>query len=90
MTTAPKKNKPYTQEEIDLILCVIPNRTNLSNLASALGRTPDAIGMIYEIAYNVKLLRDNLDDNNPGTDVFQKIANAKTKLGIFIGYDPST
>lgn len=90
MSTAPNKNKPYTQEEIDLILSVIPNRTNSSNLASALGRTRDAIELIYEIAYNVKLLRDNLDDNNPRNDVFQKIANAKTKLGIFLGYDPST
>jgi hypothetical protein len=88
MTTSLNKGKPYSQEEIDLILSVIPNGTNLTNLASALGRTTDAIGMIYEIAYNVKLLRDNLDDNNPRNDVFQKIANAKTKLGIFIGYNP--
>ena len=28
--------------------------------------------------------------DKPKNDVFQKIANAKTKLGIFIGYDPAT
>jgi len=89
MNRAPRSNKPYTQAEIDLVLSVIPSQTNLTNLASALGRTRDAIGMVYEIAYNVKLLRDNLDDANPRNDVFQKIANAKTKLGIFIGYGPA-
>jgi len=90
MTTPLNKGKPYSQEEIDLILSVIPSKTNITNLASALRRGIDAIGMIYEIAYNVKLLRENLDDDKPKNDVFQKIANSKTKLGIFIGYDPAT
>lgn len=82
------KNKPYSQKDIDLILSLVPNKTNLSNLAAALGRGTGAIGMIYEIAYSGKLLKQNLDDNDPGDDVFDKIARAKKKLGIFIGFEP--
>lgn len=88
MTIPPKKGKPYSQKDIDLILSLVPNKTNLVNLAAALGRGIGAIGMIYQIAYSGKLLKQNIQDDDPGNDVFDKIAKAKKRLGIFIGHEP--
>ena len=87
-TSAPNQGKPYTQNEIDLILSLVPNQTNLANLASALGRSTGAIGFIFHAAYGGKLLKHNLDASGAGDDVFDKIANAKKRFGILIGYEP--
>jgi len=69
-----------------LILSLAPNSKNTATLAKALGRSGNAIGMIYQIAYSTKLLRQNID--GIGNDVFDKIAQSKKKAGIFIGYEP--
>jgi hypothetical protein len=88
MTTssAPNKGKPYSQAEIDLILSLVPNNKNTTTLAKALGRSGNAIGMIYQIAYGGKLLKKNI--KGVGNDVFDKIADAKKRAKIFIGYEP--
>lgn len=86
---APKAFDPYSQKEIDLILSLIPNKTNTTNLAKSLGRTFDAIGMIYEIAYSGNLLKTTLADmKDTQENVYTKVANAKKRLGIYIGYEP--
>jgi len=84
--SAPNKGKPYSQAEIDLILSLAPNSKNTTTLAKALGRSAKAIGMIYQITYSTKLLRENI--KGVGHDVFDKIADAKKRAGIFIGYEP--
>jgi hypothetical protein len=85
-SSAPNKGKPYSQVEIDLILSLVPNNKNTTMLAKVLGRSGNAIGMIYQIAYGGKLLKNNVD--GIGNDVFDKIADAKKRAKIFIGYQP--
>ena len=50
---------PYNQKEIDLILSLVPNKANTLNLAKPLGRSFDAIGMIFQIAYSGNMLKNS-------------------------------
>jgi hypothetical protein len=85
ISSTPNKGKPYTQAEIDLILSLIPNNTNTMTLSNVLGRSDSAIEMIYRIAYGGNLLKKNIE--GVGNDVFDKIADAKKRAKIFIGYE---
>lgn len=89
-TGIPRAFEPYRQKEIDLILSLVPNKTNTANLANSLGRSFDAIAMIYHLAYSGKFLKIALADIKDTQDnVVTKVAKAKKKLGIFIGHEPS-
>jgi hypothetical protein len=81
----------YSQKEVNLILSLVPTHTNVKNLAEALGRSEDAIYMVYSYAYSGKWLkRDLAIAKEEGRDnILTKIAKAKTKLGIFIGHEPA-
>ena len=86
---APNAFKPYSQFEIDLILSLVPNKINTRNLAKSLGRTTEAIGMVYEIAFGGNLLKENLNKMKPSQrNVYTKVADAKRRFGIYIGYEP--
>ena len=86
----PKAFEPYLQKEIDLILSLVPNKTNTANLAKSLGRTFPAIAMVYHWAYSGKMLKNALAGMKDTQDnVVTKIAKAKRKLGIYIGHEPS-
>ena len=85
----PKAFSPYTQKEIDLILSLVPNKTNTSNLAKSLGRSYDAIAMVYVWAYSGKMLKNALAEMKDSQDnVVTKIATTKKRLGIYIGHEP--
>lgn len=72
---------PYTQDQVQVILSHVPTRKNLRLLARVFGRSPDAIGMIFEMAYSTKLLkRAHL------AGIGAKIVRAKSGLGMFLGY----
>ncbi len=85
-TTTPEAGERDAQVEVDLILSLVPTIRNAENLAATLGRTVDAIRFIYTVAYDERLLRDNLSD--VGSDIYHKIARAKKRLGIVVGYQP--
>ena len=79
----------YSQEEVNLILSLVPMHSNVKNLAKSLSRTTDAIYVVYNYAYSGRWLKRDL----PGMDEHQnniltKIAKAKKKYGIFIGHEP--
>jgi hypothetical protein len=79
---------PYKQEEINLILSLVPTHTNVNNLAESLGRSPEAIYTIYNMAYSGRWLKDTLKGMEESQDnVVTKIARAKKKYGIFIGHE---
>ena len=85
-----KAFEPYTQKEIDLILSLVPNKTNTNNLAKSLGRSFDAIAMVFTLAYSGKFLKNALANMKDTQDnVVTKVAKAKKKLGIYIGHEPS-
>ena len=82
--------EPYTQREIDLILSLVPNRINTTNLAKSLGRSFDAISMVYQWAYSGNMLKNALSGMKDTQDnVVTKVAKAKKELGIYIGHEPS-
>jgi hypothetical protein len=86
----PRAFKPYLQEEVNLILSLVPTHTNVKNLAESLGRTPEAIEMVYRYAYSGKWLkRDLAIANEEGrNNILTKTGNAKKMLGILIGHEP--
>jgi hypothetical protein len=84
-----KAFEPYKQREVDLILSITPTHTNVRRLATALGRSEDAIMTIYSIAYSGKWLKGMLSGmDTTQNNVVTKVASAKKKLGIFIGHEP--
>lgn len=86
----PKAFEPYKQKEIDLILSLVPNKTNTSNLAKSLGRSFDAIAMVYHWAYSGNMLKNALLNMKETQDnVVTKVAKAKKKFGIYIGHEPN-
>ena len=79
----------YSQQEVNLILSLVPTHTNVKNLAKSLGRTEDAIYMVYNYAYSGRWLkRDLADMDEHQNNVLTKIAKAKRRSGIFIGHEP--
>ena len=80
-----KAFEPYSQKEIDLILSLVPNKTNTTNLARSLGRSFDAIAMVYHWAYSGRMLRNALASmKNTQDNVVAKVAKAKAgRTGTF-------
>lgn len=86
----PNAFAPYKQQEVNLILTVVPTHGNVKNLAKSLGRSTDAIYTVYHLAYSGRWLKDTLSGMEDSQDnIVTKIARAKKKLGIFIGHQPS-
>lgn len=86
----PNAFAPYKQQEVNLILTMIPTHGNVKNLAKSLGRSNGAIYTIYHPAYSGRWLKDTLSDMDDSQDnIVTKIARAKKKLGIFIGHTVS-
>jgi len=87
--SVPRAFERYSQQEVNLILSLVPTYNNVKNLAKSLGRSEDAIYVVYNYAYSGKWLKRDLaelDENQ--NNVLRKIANAKKRIGIFIGYEP--
>jgi hypothetical protein len=85
----PKAFKPYTQEDVDLILSLVPTYENKKNLAKSLGRTEKAINLVFKLAYSGRWLKRDLAElGEHQNNVLTKIAVAKKKTRIFVGYKP--
>lgn len=79
----------YSQQEVNLILSLVPTYTNVKNLAKSLGRSEDAIYVVYHYAYSGKWLkRDLAEMEEHQNNIITKIATAKKRHGIFIGHEP--
>ena len=86
----PNAFAPYKQEEVNMILTLVPTHGNVRNLAKSLGRSTDAIYTLYHLAYSGRWLKDILNRTEDTQDnVAAKIARAKKKLGIFVGHKAS-
>ncbi|MSQ26107.1 MAG: hypothetical protein EXR49_07575 [Dehalococcoidia bacterium] len=89
MMGVPKAFDKYTQDEVDLILSLVPTSENVKILAGSLGRTEGAIQVLYEYAYSGTWLKKDFERMEAHQDnVLTKIANTKRKRGITIGYRP--
>ena len=74
-----RKNKPYKGGELEVILSLAPTEQNIKWLSVLLERTPNAIEIVYKIAY----------EHGPfGKDAGiqeRKIIDAKERVGIAVG-----
>ena len=87
--TAPRAFDRYSTEEVELILSLVPTRRNVRNLAVALGRSENAIEIVFEVAYSGKWLKKELEEAGPDQDdVMTKVGRVKKSLGIFVGHRP--
>ncbi len=85
----PRAFAPYSQQEVNLILSLVPTYENKKNLAKSLGRSKKAINLVYKLAYSGRWLKRDLTElGEHQNNVLTKIAVAKKRLKIFIGYTP--
>ena len=83
---AQNADKPYEEEEIELMLSLAPTRINVKNLAASFKRSRSAIRLLYRMAYSGNWLKNN---KSKGEDnVHTKIARVKRQLGIVVGHRP--
>ena len=74
-----RKNKPYKDGELEVILSMAPTEANIKWLAKLLDRTPSAIQIVYKIAYEHGVFAKSADIQQ------KKILAAKKRVGIAIG-----
>ena len=80
---------PYAQEEIDLILSVVPTAENARRLSAVLRRKPSAVQAIMQMAYSGKWLKQQLERSSGVTDsVAIQVGHAKKRMGIVVGHVP--
>ena len=74
-----RKGKEYKDGELEVILALSTTELNIKNLSKLLDRTPDAIKLVYRIAF------EHGPFAKDATSQEKKILAAKKKLGISIG-----
>lgn len=81
MENPENKWRTYRDGELDLILSLVPTKANVARLASSLGRSKDAITIVFRMAYT-KFGRQR--QGIPIQIQRKKIAQAKKKAGIIL------
>lgn len=71
--------KPYKEGELEIILSLAPTKANVKWLSTLLGRSEEAIKIVYKIAFEHGPFGENADIQE------RKIIEAKEKVGICIG-----
>ena len=74
-----RKGARYRPGELEVILSLAPTESNVESLSQLLERSPDAIKLVYRIAFEHGPFAGTADAQQ------RKIARAKEKLGICIG-----
>lgn len=74
-----RKNKPYKEGELEVILSLAPTEANIRWLSMLLERTEEAIQIVYKIAY------ENGPFGSEAVVQVRKIVKAKEAMGIRIG-----
>jgi len=74
-----RKGQPYKDGELEVILSLAPTAQNIQHLASVLDRSPEAIEIVYRIAY------DSGPFGHASLAQRRKVHAAKQRLGISIG-----
>ncbi|BAN34914.1 hypothetical protein SCD_n01078 [Sulfuricella denitrificans skB26] len=74
-----RKNKPYKEGELEVILSLAPTSANIGWLAKLLDRSEEAIQIVYKIAFEHGPFGLNADAQE------RKVFEAKERVGIRIG-----
>ena len=76
---APRKNRPYRDGELEVILSLAPTAANIKWLSTLLERSEEAIEVVYKLAF----------EHGPfGSEAGiqeRKVVEAKKRVGIVIG-----
>jgi hypothetical protein len=75
--------RPYRDGELEVILSVAPTSANIKWLSKLLSRSPEAIEIVYKIAFEHGVFGRN------ATAQQKKIMAAKKRVGIGIGRQKS-
>ena len=76
---AGRTNEPYKDGELEVILSLVPTVDNIKRLSSLLGRSEEAIEIVYRIAF------EHGPFGRQATVQERKIMAAKKRVGIKIG-----
>lgn len=74
-----RKNEPYKDGELDVILSLAPTTDNIKRLSKLLDRSVEAIQIVYKIAF------EHGPFARAATVQVRKILEAKKRVGIDIG-----
>jgi len=74
-----RKGVEYKSGELEIILSLVPTLANIRHLSKLLDRSPEAIKIVYRIAYDHTPFGKNADIQ------VAKILAAKKSIGIDIG-----
>ena len=74
-----RKGQPYRDGELEVILSLVPTEANVARLAQLLGRSEEAITIVYRIAY------ERGDFGQSAEAQRRKIHAARRRLGIVVG-----
>jgi len=74
-----RRNKPYKDGELEVILSLAPTEANINWLSLLLDRSEEAIKIVYRIAFEHGPFGRNADIQ------IRKIFAAKKRVGIAIG-----
>jgi hypothetical protein len=73
-----RRRKPYSDEELRLVLSLPPTRINVARLAVALQRSPNGIRIIYELACS---RRRHLRSDLLSTKTWRQVRRIAAELG---------
>lgn len=74
-----RKGHEYSEGELEVILSLVPTKTNILWLSKLLKRSESSIKIVYKFAYEHGPFGDNSDVQE------RKIIEAKNRVGIDIG-----
>ena len=76
---AQRKNHPYRDGELEVILSLVPTRKNVSYLARLLARSEDAVEIVYRMAQEPGAFAAG------ATSQQRKILEAAESVGLLVG-----
>lgn len=76
---AGRTNEPYKDGELEVILSLVPTVDNIKRLSSLLGRSEEAIEIVYRIAF------EHGPFGRQATVQERKVMAAKKRVGIKLG-----
>jgi hypothetical protein len=74
-----RKNRQYAPGELEVILSLAPTQNNIAHLSELLGRSVDAIELVYKLAF------EHGPFGKSARAQMTKVLAAKRRVGIAIG-----
>lgn len=79
---AANSGQPYRDSEIRLIVKTVPTWRNIKLLARVLGRSNDAIWMVYELVYRRSFRESKMAQETGGQGVAHQVDRIRRRVGL--------